>query len=150
MTPAKAILVGALVAMSACEAPRATGTSEISRDAVVYSIRQVPEGDSCRTVFPVTYPADIPPHEIVFPFDAVGSPWGRERTISVPFAPDHSHDIVRNADGTVSTIAGTTANGCAPRTWDFDASRCVSGDCPPIRFVESDQMGTITMRRTGG
>lgn len=150
MTPAKPYLLAIFVLLSACAAPQTTDTPAVSREAVVFSIRQVPEGDSCRTVFPVTYPADVRSHEIVFPFDAVGSPWGRDRTISIPFPPDHTHDIVRNADGTVSTIAGTTANGCAPRTWDFDASRCVSGNCPPIRFVESDQMGTITMRGTGG
>lgn len=146
----KLSVIASLAFLFSCDAPQATQTAEASRDAVVFSIRQVPEGDSCRTVFPVTYPADVRPHEIAFPFEAVDNPWGRDRTISIPFPPDHTHEIVRSADGTVSTIAGTTANGCAPRTWDFDASRCVSGNCPPIRFVESDQMGTIKMRGTGG
>ena len=150
MKAAKPSLLAIVALLSACDEPQVTGSTAAGRDAVVFSIRQVPEGDSCRTVFPVTYPADIQPHEIVFPFDAVGSSWGRDRTISIPVPPDHIHDVLRNADGTVTTIAGTVANGCAPRTWDFDASRCVSGNCPPIRFVESDQMGTITMRRTGG
>ncbi|MFC4734862.1 hypothetical protein [Salipiger abyssi] len=153
MRLAGSAIVVTLALLAACKAQQTTApdneTTGLSDEAIVFSIRQVPEGDSCRTVFPVTYPADIPPHQRVFPFDDVESSWARDFPLTLPLPPDHLHDIVRNSDGTISSIAGTTAHGCAARRWVFDPGRCLSGSCPPALFVESDQMGNLTVRRAG-
>uniref|UniRef100_UPI003B51BB07 hypothetical protein n=1 Tax=Roseovarius indicus TaxID=540747 RepID=UPI003B51BB07 len=124
-------------------------------DAVVLSARQVSgsaEGatSGCRVRFPITYPADVPPHRRqirVYPMDA---PTSVANTIyddawRFPISPNRPY-LRSNPDGTITWRGfGKRFAPCQHTSWVVEIGECVSGECPPATFYPSRDMGDISV-----
>ena len=160
--PAAGLALATCLALAACipemsseSARPAPPETAANPDAVVLSARQVAGSakgatSGCRVRFPITYPADVPPHARQIRVFQVDAPTSVANTVyddawRFPISPDRPY-LTSNPDGTITWRGfGKSFAPCQHTSWVVEIGQCVSGDCPPATFYPSRDMGDISV-----